>query len=46
MQRPPFVIFERFENGTISGYKGYCYEIIHALQNIYNFSYFFKKQIN
>nr|CAH0107788.1 unnamed protein product [Daphnia galeata] len=37
-QRPPFVIFER-SNGTITGFKGYCYEIIHALQKIYNFTY-------
>ncbi|XP_059352076.1 glutamate receptor ionotropic, kainate 3-like [Daphnia carinata] len=39
LERPPFVIFERHSNGTISGFKGYCYEIIHALQKIYNFTY-------
>ncbi|XP_046633088.1 glutamate receptor ionotropic, kainate 3-like isoform X3 [Daphnia pulicaria] len=37
-QRPPFVIFER-SNGTVTGFKGYCYEILHALQKIYNFTY-------
>ena len=39
VQRPPFVIFERYSNGTISAYKGYCYEIIHALKSMYNFTY-------
>ena len=39
VQRPPFVIFERYSNGTISEYKGYCYEIIHALKSMYNFTY-------
>ncbi|KAK4022871.1 hypothetical protein OUZ56_008315 [Daphnia magna] len=39
LERPPFVIFERHSDGTIRGFKGYCYEIIHALQKIYNFTY-------
>ena len=30
---------ERDKNGTINGYKGYCYEIIHALQKLYNFRF-------
>ncbi|XP_046458798.1 glutamate receptor ionotropic, kainate 3-like isoform X2 [Daphnia pulex] len=38
LERPPFVIFER-SNGTVTGFKGYCYEILHALQKIYNFTY-------
>ena len=34
----PFVIFQRDTNGTVTGYSGYCYEILHALQKIYNFT--------
>ncbi|XP_046632509.1 glutamate receptor ionotropic, kainate glr-3-like isoform X2 [Daphnia pulicaria] len=39
LERPPFVVFERDFNGVITGHKGYCYEIIHAVQKFYNFTY-------
>ncbi|XP_057365911.2 glutamate receptor ionotropic, delta-2-like, partial [Daphnia carinata] len=39
LERPPFVIFERDSYGSVIAYKGYCYEIINALQEAYNFTY-------
>ncbi|EFX87552.1 hypothetical protein DAPPUDRAFT_312020 [Daphnia pulex] len=39
MKEPPFVIFDRDPNGTVVGYKGYCYEIVRILQQQYNFTY-------
>ncbi|XP_045027053.1 probable glutamate receptor isoform X3 [Daphnia magna] len=39
LERPPFVIFERDSYGSVIAYKGYCYEIINALQETYNFTY-------
>lgn len=38
MKEPPFVIFDRDPNGTVVGYKGYCYEIVRILQQQYNFT--------
>lgn len=38
-RRSTYVTVERDVNGNIIGYKGYCYEIIHALQKLYNFTY-------
>lgn len=37
-KRSTYVTVERDVNGNIIGYKGYCYEIIHALQKLYNFT--------
>ncbi|XP_046640672.1 probable glutamate receptor isoform X1 [Daphnia pulicaria] len=39
LEDSPLVILERDSNRTVTGYKGYCYEIIRALQNLYNFTY-------
>ncbi|KAI9555226.1 hypothetical protein GHT06_017741 [Daphnia sinensis] len=39
LERPPFVILERDSYGSVVAYKGYCYEIINALQEAYNFTY-------
>ncbi|XP_057366108.1 glutamate receptor ionotropic, kainate 2-like [Daphnia carinata] len=41
LEEPPFVIFERHPNGSIIGYKGYCYEIVRLLQTMYNLTYEF-----
>ncbi len=32
------MVFERDFNGLITAHKGYCYEIIHAVQKFYNFT--------
>jgi len=34
----PLVILQRDSNQIVTGYKGYCYEIIRALQHLYNFT--------
>lgn len=39
-QRPPFVTFERREEGgEIHGIGGFCFEIVHALRDAYNFTF-------
>ena len=35
----PLVILQRDSNQIVTGYKGYCYEIIRALQHLYNFTW-------
>jgi hypothetical protein len=37
-QGPPFTIFERNSAGEITSFKGYCFEIISALHDVYNFT--------
>ncbi|KZS13465.1 Uncharacterized protein APZ42_021438 [Daphnia magna] len=41
LEEPPFVIFDRHPNGSVIGYKGYCYEIVRLLQTMYNLTYEF-----
>ncbi|XP_057376802.1 probable glutamate receptor [Daphnia carinata] len=38
-QPAPYMSVERDSNGTIIAYKGYLFEIIHALQPLHNFTY-------
>ena len=45
MKDPPFVIFGRDSNGTVVGYQGFIYEIVHALRELYNFTYAIKRRL-
>jgi len=38
IQDPPWVVFRRSLNGSIMEYNGFCFEIINALRDFYNFS--------
>ena len=38
IQDPPWVVFRRSLNGSIMEYTGFCFEIINALRDFYNFS--------
>ncbi|KZS16651.1 putative Ionotropic receptor 76a [Daphnia magna] len=39
LEPSPYMSVERDSNGTITGYKGYLFEIIHAIQPLYNYTY-------